>query len=86
MNGDGSKMGPYCRGKRLRYLQWMTMKPIIYTRGQALPAILEQRIAILDGAMGTMIQRFKLTEAALPRRALQGPSQGPEEQRRAAQR
>jgi 5-methyltetrahydrofolate--homocysteine methyltransferase len=41
----------------------MTMKPIIYTRGQQLPAILEQRIAVLDGAMGTMIQRFKLTEA-----------------------
>ena len=39
------------------------MKPIIYTRGQALPAILEKRIAILDGAMGTMIQRFKLGEA-----------------------
>ena len=39
------------------------MKPIIYTRGQALPDILTQRIAILDGAMGTMIQRFKLTEA-----------------------
>ncbi len=39
------------------------MKPIIYTRGQALPGILEKRIAILDGAMGTMIQRFKLTEA-----------------------
>ena len=38
------------------------MKPIIYTRGQALPAILEQRIAILDGAMGTMIQRRALTE------------------------
>ncbi len=34
-----------------------------YTRGQQLPAILAQRIAILDGAMGTMIQRFKLTEA-----------------------
>ncbi len=34
-----------------------------YTRGKELPAILEQRIAILDGAMGTMIQRFKLTEA-----------------------
>ena len=34
-----------------------------YTRGQALPAILNQRIAILDGAMGTMIQRFKLSEA-----------------------
>jgi 5-methyltetrahydrofolate--homocysteine methyltransferase len=39
------------------------MKPILYTRGQAFPGILEQRIAILDGAMGTMIQRFKLTEA-----------------------
>jgi 5-methyltetrahydrofolate--homocysteine methyltransferase len=39
------------------------MKPLIYTRGQALPGILAQRIAILDGAMGTMIQRFKLTEA-----------------------
>jgi 5-methyltetrahydrofolate--homocysteine methyltransferase len=39
------------------------MKPIAYTRGQALPALLEQRIAILDGAMGTMIQRFKLSEA-----------------------
>lgn len=38
------------------------MKPVVYTRGQALPGILAQRIAILDGAMGTMIQRFKLTE------------------------
>ena len=34
-----------------------------YTRGAALPAILRQRIVILDGAMGTMIQRYKLTEA-----------------------
>jgi len=34
-----------------------------YTRAKELPAILAQRIAILDGAMGTMIQRFKLTEA-----------------------
>ena len=39
------------------------MKALNYTRAQALPAILEKRIAILDGAMGTMIQRFKLTEA-----------------------
>ena len=38
------------------------MKPIIYTRGQQLPAILEQRIVILDGAMGTMIHRLKLSE------------------------
>jgi 5-methyltetrahydrofolate--homocysteine methyltransferase len=40
----------------------MTMKPVIYTRGQTLPALLAQRIVILDGAMGTMIQRFRLTE------------------------
>lgn len=39
------------------------MKPLAYTRAQQLPAILATRIAILDGAMGTMIQRFKLTEA-----------------------
>jgi 5-methyltetrahydrofolate--homocysteine methyltransferase len=34
-----------------------------YTRGAALPQILKERIAILDGAMGTMIQRYQLTEA-----------------------
>jgi len=34
-----------------------------FTRGAALPGILQQRIAILDGAMGTMIQRYKLGEA-----------------------
>ena len=45
------------------FLQWTIMKPLIYTRGQALPALLEQRIAILDGAMGTMIQRLRLSEA-----------------------
>jgi 5-methyltetrahydrofolate--homocysteine methyltransferase len=39
------------------------MKPLAYTRAAQLPAILESRIAILDGAMGTMIQRFKLSEA-----------------------
>ena len=34
-----------------------------YTRAAALPALLAQRILILDGAMGTMIQRYKLGEA-----------------------
>lgn len=34
-----------------------------YTRAKNLPDILRQRIVILDGAMGTMIQRFKLGEA-----------------------
>jgi hypothetical protein len=35
-----------------------------YTRGAQLPALLKARILILDGAMGTMIQRYKLDEAA----------------------
>jgi len=39
------------------------MKPLVYTRAQALPELLRQRILVLDGAMGTMIQRFKLDEA-----------------------
>jgi hypothetical protein len=39
------------------------MTPLNYTRAQALPEILNARIAILDGAMGTMIQRFKLSES-----------------------
>jgi 5-methyltetrahydrofolate--homocysteine methyltransferase len=34
-----------------------------YTRAAALPAILRQRLVILDGAMGTMIQRLKLDDA-----------------------
>ncbi|MDP2020588.1 MAG: homocysteine S-methyltransferase family protein, partial [Hydrogenophaga sp.] len=44
-----------------------------YTRAQALPAILSQRIAILDGAMGTMIQRFKLGEAQYRGEGYNGP-------------
>ncbi|QTD45731.1 homocysteine S-methyltransferase family protein [Ottowia testudinis] len=39
------------------------MTPPTYTRAAQLPDILRQRLVILDGAMGTMIQRFKLTEA-----------------------
>jgi 5-methyltetrahydrofolate--homocysteine methyltransferase len=34
-----------------------------YTRGEQLPRLLASRIVILDGAMGTMIQRYKLDEA-----------------------
>ena len=34
-----------------------------FTRGAGLPALLARRIAIIDGAMGTMIQRYKLSEA-----------------------
>ncbi|MBE2243707.1 MAG: homocysteine S-methyltransferase family protein [Burkholderiaceae bacterium] len=34
-----------------------------YTRGAALARILSERIVILDGAMGTLIQREKLSEA-----------------------
>lgn len=41
----------------------MNAPALRYTRGAALPALLQQRIAIIDGAMGTMIQRYKLAEA-----------------------
>jgi 5-methyltetrahydrofolate--homocysteine methyltransferase len=34
-----------------------------YTRAAELPGLLAERIVIIDGAMGTMIQRFKLGEA-----------------------
>ena len=39
------------------------MKALSYTRAAALPEMLQKRIVILDGAMGTMIQRFRLSEA-----------------------
>jgi len=45
------------------FLQYLSMTLPSYTRARELPAIIGQRIVILDGAMGTMIQRFKLTEA-----------------------
>ncbi|RKP58755.1 homocysteine S-methyltransferase family protein [Pararobbsia silviterrae] len=35
-----------------------------FTRGARMATLLEQRILILDGAMGTMIQQYKLDEAA----------------------
>ena len=48
------------------------MNPISlpYTRGAALPALLAQRIVIIDGAMGTMIQRYRLGEADFRNEAL----------------
>ena len=53
------------------------MKTPPYTRAQQLPALLEKRILILDGAMGTMIQRFKLSEAQYRGDGYTGPgSQG----------
>jgi 5-methyltetrahydrofolate--homocysteine methyltransferase len=41
----------------------MSMSTPAYTRGARLAGVLGQRIAIIDGAMGTMIQRHRLTEA-----------------------
>jgi len=44
----------------------MTIKtqfPLIYSRGGQLPTLLKERILILDGAMGTMIQQYKFSEA-----------------------
>ena len=49
------------------------MQALHYTRAAQLPAILAQRIAILDGAMGTMIQRFKLGEAQYRGEGYSGP-------------
>ena len=50
----------------------MSASPVTYTRGAALPAILRHRIAIIDGAMGTMIQRYRLAEADFRNAALAG--------------
>jgi 5-methyltetrahydrofolate--homocysteine methyltransferase len=49
------------------------MKQTPYTRARQLPALLAQRILILDGAMGTMIQRFKLSEAQYRGAGYAGP-------------
>ncbi|MEO7243359.1 MAG: homocysteine S-methyltransferase family protein [Variovorax sp.] len=49
------------------------MQPLVYTRAQQLPAVLSERIAILDGAMGTMIQRFKLSEEQYRGLGYEGP-------------
>ena len=49
---------------RAAYATIRNMKPTAYTRAKALPALLQQRILIIDGAMGTMIQRYRLEEAA----------------------
>ena len=57
--------------KRISYN--LPMHAISYTRAQQLPALLEKRIAILDGAMGTMIQRFKLGEAQYRGEGYSGP-------------
>ncbi len=49
------------------------MHSLPYTRAAQLPALLEKRILILDGAMGTMIQRFKLSEAQYRGDGYSGP-------------
>ena len=48
----------------------LNVHPANFTRGAALATILQQRIAIIDGAMGTMIQRYKLGEADFRHAAL----------------
>ena len=56
-------ISPWRAGRVPLFYNAVDMNTRPYTRGQALPAILASRIAILDGAMGTMIQRLKLDEA-----------------------
>ncbi len=41
----------------------MSSAAVRYTRAAQLPELLRQRILVIDGAMGTMIQRYKLAEA-----------------------
>ena len=57
---------PSCLSRHICYNVGLTEQSetiMQYTRAQNLPEILKQRIVVLDGAMGTMIQRYKLTEA-----------------------
>jgi 5-methyltetrahydrofolate--homocysteine methyltransferase len=39
------------------------MPDVAYTRAANLPTLLQQHILVIDGAMGTMIQRYRLSEA-----------------------
>ena len=50
----------------------------------ALTAAAKERILVLDGAMGTMIQQLKLRRGRLSRRAVQGLAQGRARQQRPA--
>ena len=54
------------------------------TRLDRLPALLRERILVLDGAMGTMVQRYRLSRGRLPRRALRRPPEGRPRQQRPA--
>ncbi len=46
----------------MRKSTWTNGRPI-YTRATQLPQLLQKRVVVLDGAMGTMIQRLRLSEA-----------------------
>jgi 5-methyltetrahydrofolate--homocysteine methyltransferase len=65
----------FCTFGVFHLLGFNAMKQTVYTRGSDLPDILDRRIAILDGAMGTMIQRFRLGEEQY--RGLVGRTDGP---------
>ncbi|MEY3514586.1 MAG: hypothetical protein RL420_1609 [Pseudomonadota bacterium] len=54
---------PYLGKQQKCFYNARLMQSHTFTRAQQLPVILAKRIAVLDGAMGTMIQRYKLTEA-----------------------
>ncbi len=68
LSGGADQVGAGCRGHGQRHegaivpASYNSQMTQAYTRAQQLPAILANRIAILDGAMGTIIQRFKLNE------------------------
>jgi 5-methyltetrahydrofolate--homocysteine methyltransferase len=60
---DGNAARRYCARAHAGIYNRAPMTLPCYTRAANLPALLGERILILDGAMGTMIQRLKLTEA-----------------------
>ncbi len=61
-------------GARLVYNPFIMDQKIVpaVNRADALLRLLRERIVILDGAMGTMIQTYRLDEAAYRGEAVQG--------------
>ena len=65
--------------------RWRCLQPLgnfMNNQDHPLHKLLENRIAIIDGAMGTTIRTYGMTEADIRGRALQGLEEGPAEQRR----
>src|SRR3989454_10492564 len=58
-----TRNGSWCRGYPKRLIGFIEMSPQQNRAGQ-LEGLLRERIVVVDGAMGTMVQQHKLDEAA----------------------